>query len=848
MAILLAESNINLTSSSWKTIDSATFLNSEVTGAFLTTTFVGSSTFTPGAITIDGIMVRLYYYVANTGTVTLELYNNTAATVSGTTVIINVSDLPPQTLASLPNSGYVYFKFSSPVTLLAATLYSVRLKSSVTNNVAFCSSTGTNWSRALVKSATTSPVAGDNLYIVSPSASYITVTMDNTSVVTFGSLEFGAYGKMVLENSPSKNYLLSIANAGSIKARLNSIMEFGNSTTRIDSSSTFKLELQSTSIGGNYLMLSNLATFRMYGAQRLRKAQLAANSSIGATTLTTDVSTGWKSGDNIVFGSTLRTNAVSYEKKVLTADAVGTTLSITAMTNAKLGTAPIQCDIGNVTSNAMVYGTSTSGTFFISSGFSGQPVTNINTLDVDNVEFRYGGGFDPYYGTINIYGQTTANINYNITNCGFHDGANGYRGINTQGSVSAFNIQNNTFYRIGTGVVIASTLNTSGTKIISNNLMIGGVVTGIQLGNNGSVFNDITEVKNNIASACYTGFTLGTIIDMDNKFTDNRATCSLGGIGFSISAVRSNFSNLVSTLNFTYGMTVNQMIDCSIDGFTSFGNTTGDINIAGLTINSRFLNMSLDGYAGNATQFGIIQNSIVINSSVERSTFGTSVKHTTAATTMAYDKMSFKNCTIADTTIMYSQLNGINNYSYESRVGFQRNNGVAGNHITYKNFGSQVRDSVIYDGSPNSIRLIPISAAYKLRSTTFQISVASGSTATVSIKVRKSVVGDGTAYNGTQPRLILKSNPSAGSSFNTDVICATASAAAGTWETLSYTTPVVTDNVGLEFYVDCSGNNGWVNVDTFVSNNNNSMKYYNNGEPINDISTGGGEKSFTFVG
>lgn len=110
----------------------------------------------------------------------------------------------------------------------------------------------------------------------------------------------------------------------------------------------------------------------------------------------------------------------------------------------------------------------------------------------------------------------------------------------------------------------------------------------------------------------------------------------------------------------------------------------------------------------------------------------------------------------------------------------------------------------------------------------------------------KTFLKNGTAYDGAQPRLILKSNPSAGSSFNTDVICATASAAAGTWETLSYTTPVVTDNVGLEFYVDCSGNNGWVNVDTFVSNNNNSMTYYMNGEPITDPSIAT-EKSTTFL-
>jgi len=74
-------------------------------------------------------------------------------------------------------------------------------------------------------------------------------------------------------------------------------------------------------------------------------------------------------------------------------------------------------------------------------------------------------------------------------------------------------------------------------------------------------------------------------------------------------------------------------------------------------------------------------------------------------------------------------------------------------------------------------------------------------------------------------------------------------AANGTWETLSYTLPsAVTDNVGMEFYVDCNGTTGWVNVDTFISNNNNSMTYYLNGEPVQDISSAGTTKTFyTFI-
>jgi SH3-like domain-containing protein len=53
----------------------------------------------------------------------------------------------------------------------------------------------------------------------------------------------------------------------------------------------------------------------------------------------------------------------------------------------------------------------------------------------------------------------------------------------------------------------------------------------------------------------------------------------------------------------------------------------------------------------------------------------------------------------------------------------------------------------------------------------------------------------------------------------------------------------------MEFYVDCDGTTGWINVDTFTGNNNNSMTYYMNGNSIQDIavSSGNRETSFTFL-
>jgi hypothetical protein len=107
--------------------------------------------------------------------------------------------------------------------------------------------------------------------------------------------------------------------------------------------------------------------------------------------------------------------------------------------------------------------------------------------------------------------------------------------------------------------------------------------------------------------------------------------------------------------------------------------------------------------------------------------------------------------------------------------------------------------------------MTPSFSTIKLYHSPKKINIANGKTCKVSVWVRKSVIGDGVAYNGSQPRLIVKANPALGS--NSDVVLATASASSGTWELLTGTTTAVTDNGVLEVLVDCDGTTGWINVD-----------------------------------
>ena len=170
MATLLSASTGNFTTTStWKVVNATSFLDSRVGSASSGTSGQNSSSFTPGAITVEGVAIQILTRSSSLGgTLTVSLWNVTAGSqVSGTAVTIDVNDLPD--VYGLSNSagiGWVYFKFSSPVTLLAATNYAVRVTSSVALSVTvYRDATGGNWSRALVTSTTAAPASSDVLII-----------------------------------------------------------------------------------------------------------------------------------------------------------------------------------------------------------------------------------------------------------------------------------------------------------------------------------------------------------------------------------------------------------------------------------------------------------------------------------------------------------------------------------------------------------------------------------------------------------------------------------------------------------------------------------------------------------
>ena len=857
MAVRFSAISNNWNDATWQTVDSTSYLKSEAASTATTTSYVASQAFTPGIITVEGILLRIKGTTTTpTGTLSVQLWNSTGS-AQVAVVTCNATDITNNNTTY--DGGWCYFKFGSPVTLLGATNYQVRVLSSVAGTVTvYRDATAGNWSRGLVTSTTASLSASDDVIICGNitgqgTTTVNTVTFNYTGSDSYGTVEVSQYGKIICQNSASTNYKLTINNGGYLRISHNGIFEIGNSTTRIDASSTFLITLTNATNSNTFIDVRNYGTFRMFGATKTRNCLLAANAAVSATSLTTNISTGWKNGDELGIAGTGGNQ--QQQQRTLSADASGTTLTIgSGLTYATEGASPVQADVINLTSNVKIYGSS-------SSLLGYTLAETCSTYDIDQVEYKYMGASATYpaiYGKTNgVWGIQTAGY-FSCKNCTFWGHSSHsinfgqlFAGVTIDGvysylSSGDFHIK---FYNNMAAIY------GSASSSVKNCILIGGGY-GINSNNQGTMlFDTITCANNNTTGVRLLGYgsfsSVLTITNVKAYRCTYGISNTLAAPGYRLDCLA--ISN-VTCFRCTHGMYLYGACNFTLDNISLFSNITSNLQLHGCS-NLKFTNCSLQGGTTVVSPYGVYLNEYNYTGAVvvfENSVFGTVTGHSSGdiSNNCYYTYILFNNCSFGSSNLAPGQKNMVE----PSKMMFQRFNGVAGSHKTLKGAGTIQRDTTIYDGSPSSVRMTPNGAVpptntlVKLIGTIIPIAVPNGSVATISIKVRKSVAGDGTAYTGAQPRLILKANPSAGSAYNSDIVAATATNAAnGAWETLSYTMPTnVTDNVGMEFYVDCDGNTGWINVDTFVSSNNNSMSYYMNGEPISDVVSN--EKSFTFVG
>lgn len=808
----------------WGLVDSTSLLDSEANNTALTGSYVASSNFTPGIITIDGIAVKLASRAASpNGTISINLRNTTlSADVSGTEVTLDVADLPLCTTTD-KEGGWVFFKFSAPVTLLAATNYAVQAKTSQTSQVnLYRDGTSNNWSRMLRTTTTQAPAAADNMDVMGEhtgqgTGNNITVTMNQTATTDYGpgsdsavAMTINKRGTLIYGTTAATNYYLKLS--GDLIVYNGGTLTIGTSGTPIPTDSSAVLEFDPVADGGMGLIIRNGATVTIRGKTVTPWVYLNADASAAATTLTAHTApTGWKSGDNIVIPTTSRTWADS-EVKALTGDVSSTSIPITAITNAHTGIAPSRAEMGNLnrnvkirsaTSTIMAYvnikataivdiqyaehyyiGTNTTA----KRGVEVETTTGSCVFSNNSIHDTEGGGF---YTTGAATNNITASNNYFYLTCTV---ANISTLVIAQTTGTTITIDSNVLVKSGTGTAGAITINDLGITF-TNNVLAGGSSSGssggISIGEMGDFANSSGNVMHSIVGAG--AFWIGSTNEWLRLKGFSIWRCNQAAFRF-------------ETFNFAYL----ELVD-----FTLFGNSN-NFQFLSRPDMIVFKNANIyresstypttNGYApsGNRT--------IIINSNI-----GGNGVHSSGAD-IAMPSNSWCQVECINTTLgSATPVSGATGSLRNSFCRLHKNGGVSTAHTSYYVRGNILADQTTrHTASGNSWKMTPnaLPTAPNVRKLVFpgptefdafKVGCKANQAVTIKVYVYKDA-----SYNGNQPRLVVVGGLISG--ISTDQIATATSASNQAWEQLSVTvTP--TEDGAVEFYVDCDGSAGNAYVD-----------------------------------
>lgn len=896
MANLLSIGSGNWTSAStWGLVDNTSFLDSTAGTSFAT----GGTTqsFTPGAITLAGIALQLRGRTNSpSGTFNVALFTG-AASVAGATVTINVSDLPftnGDNAGGFFQNGWTYFKFASDVTLLAATSYYIRATAGASQVAVYRNATASNWTRALVTTTTQAPVTGDYIivageYTAASTNTTRTVVMDNTTAgLTMSTIYAGNKGILTWGTASASNYVIG-ATTSVVIARAGEFY-MGSSASRIPDDSTATLRISSATLGAAVFI--NEGIFTMYGATVTHTAKLVTNEAVGSTVSSVNITTGWKSGSSVVFPSTGHNAASQTEVVTLTADAIGATVFHSALVNAHGGSAStyVQADLGNLSRNVRVVGASaTVAPSFVTRGYladteiSYGEIRNFGSNTTTRAALTFGNGAagSNELGSLMLDGASIWMDNLITGRYGINIGPGSTDPGAIGGSVS-ISITNSIVLNYGIGCLIVPAMSFFNSPLnITGNLFYRTSTTyPVTLGKGYTFENNV------VAGGGGVGGVSITMTSITDTFSGNTIYSNVGN-GFLMtlsfatgmtSAAGATYSNNTTFRNTNYGAQISNSQGQTLfwpsdalvfNNLRSFGNLF-NLTLTNIGGNLRFLDSHLwagdTTLSGNSAQYGLVQQTGYGNSKIDWSggafgmmPSGVTSSHATAniayTTTARLDDITITGATFTGTDLFTVSRPGI----VFGSLGVVALNydGFSGTHRAFTQAGTISTDTVIINNTSQSMRMAPgIGVSYyKLISHIQRIPVSTGNTCTVTVFVRKSVVGDGTAYNGTDPRLILRYNSLAGNLV--DVIGATASGAAGSWQQLSYTTPAVSNACVLEFYIDCDGTAGWINVADWATTtniNSRGINYWSSQGPYVEISnvagstsSGGGGGSFTFV-
>jgi hypothetical protein len=903
VADVVAVADGNLTAAAtWGLVDpTSKLVSTSISGVALTVAVQDSSTFIPGAVTIAGIVIRLYVRAVGspTNTITCALRNTTAASTVAT-VTANVSDLPVSAAGNDTEGGWHYFRFSAPVLLVAGNSYAVRLNISATTTAVsiVTNSVATNWQRLLVTTTTQAPAAGDDIYIAqtfdgaSNPAPVVSrsVTMDQTVATDYGS---GVISILVAGFSISKDCTLAYTTTGGVNSILRlscSLMVYSGGTLSIGSSgaeiprnSTAVLEFDNAADGQFGLRVLNLGTFTAHGLSRSSgkdewMALLTADEAVASTTIDIDTDTGWLNGDETVICSTSRT-AGDTEIRALTANAGATSFTCAALTNAHLGSSDYFAEVFLLTRNVEVRSTSTTFMMY----FNCMPTSIVSC---SWMRWRYyssssGGGV----WTINtITGTATFQF------CVWRDGD---QGISISGNAGGWSIDKSLMYVIGT----------SGSAFTINITTLAWTLTDFAIVSSAAGTINFLDISGTIGNLWQVsnldGMTWGQIVLNDGTggpifpanttwiAHSNGGGAATGMLQFSTSQQHITFPRFVFWRNnqgapiefqsgvhavdiefsgdfFANGITATEEPSCFL---AARNNALADIRFVDCNISGDTLFQPNWGCLFDA--FNIVGGNILWRNCKFSENTGTRRPLLVADIGIIPDLASggmqlqgiADDCSFgAPESIKWYLASGPapqlpSKYSY---IICPRYNKVATDHRVYTPHGIFVRDTTTFDVTPSSQNIQPIggvalavdSNAF-IRNTGFLVAVNSGAAVTPSVRVQIDA-----SYNGSiMPQLVMLANRALG--FNSDVVLDTHSGATGAFETLTGATGAAAADGVLEFVVRVYGTVGNAYVDTWstsTAGEDTTGDRYWWGQPITNANTssggggGGTPSSSAFMG
>lgn len=849
MSVLVAKATGNLLDATvtWGLADSTSLLfnlNGTHSSTLLTTSYVASQTFTPGAITIDGIGVKLHSRaVSPSGTFSVELFNSTdAASVAGTEVTINVADLAAATASSVRDGGWIFFKFSAPVLLVAAKAYSVRAKTSVSSQVTLWrNATASNWLRFLRTTTEQAPVAGDNLVVArqytgaGTHATDCVITMNSTAATDFGDattntndcgLYIGDAQEFKFGNTASTNYIFRLS--GNLIIAKGGTFSIGKTGAAIPRSGSAQLILDPASDGACKIEICNGATYNTLGESRTSGKSfswtlITADISAAATSIPVLNDTGWLNGDTIVLAGS-GTTFNQREVEILNGDAGASSMTVTGTISiARDADTPIKSEVILLTRNVQVKSQTSTNAFSIQCWDC--------AIDTKWTSYQHLGNSSPRGWDFNNVDSTTSQKTFQ--HCSFYDAElTPFYWNTTSFNLDNLLVDNCVFYG-------GDATSTNGMVLVGSQLFIPTdfiVTSNVCIGNNDTASSGFliacvpTQFEGNRASGHGYGFEFSAVILLGGSFNANFAHSNyragvfhngnnrglrltnwkigrngqIAGTAGANVLFEGNSRDLKHTGADIFGAVSANIIwfntysadiefdTCNLEnetGFTSAANVL--IRDAGPVIldKIKFTNCKMDGSSGITNR---VPHAIILNSD--------------AATALLYGSIKFENCKTGTPTssFMHANLKARFGSSFEVAVGYDNN--TEGTHRTFKQAGEIRRNTSVFQTAAPSAEFIPRLAASKLEGAFTRAAVVSGDLIAFSAAVRK----DG-SYAGNAPRLMLRRVDALG--ITVDTVLDTLSVGANTWETLSGNTANASADGVYEAYVDCDGTAGSVFVD-----------------------------------